>query len=226
MSQIVGITARCIQSGGSANEERDCLSHDWWDLLSRLGVSPILIPNRLPSPSHFMDSTGITHVLLSSGNNLQPLPGETVDFGDYYPQRDQIEMELLSISQKKGIPIFGVCRGLQMVNRFFGGGISRNLSERLGKPKPHVTNSHPVKILTPEMKQLIGPTLDVNSYHDQGITRDQVASPLEVFAISDDDIVEGAYHPDLPIHGIMWHPERPHGSSEQSNSLLQSWLAS
>ena len=226
MSQIVGITARCIQSGGSANEERDCLSHDWWELLSRLGVTPVLIPNRLPSPANFLNSTRITHVLLSSGNNLQPLHGETVNFGDYYPQRDQIEMELLSIAQKKGIPVFGVCRGLQMINRFFGGGISRNLSERLGKPKPHVTNSHPVRILTPEMKQLIGPTLDVNSYHDQGITRDQVASPIEVFALSDDDIVEGACHPDLPILGIMWHPERPHGSSEQSNSLLQSWLAS
>ena len=226
MSQIVGITARCIQSGGIANEERDCLSHDWWELLSRLGVTPVLIPNRLPSPAHFLNSTGITHLLLSSGNNLQPLPRETVNFGDFYPQRDQIEMELLSIAQKKGIPVFGVCRGLQMVNRFFGGGISRNLSERLGKPKPHVTNSHPVNILTPEMKQLLGPTLDVNSYHDQGIIRDQAASALEVFALSEDDIVEGAYHPDLPILGIMWHPERPHGSSEQSNSLLQSWLAS
>lgn len=226
MSQIVGITARCIQSGGSANEERDCLSHDWWELLSRLGVTPVLIPNRLPSPANFLNSTGITHVLLSSGNNLQPLHGETVNFGDYYPQRDLIEMELLSIAQKKGIPVFGICRGLQMINRFFGGGISRNLSERLGKPKPHVTNSHPVKILTPEMEQLLGPTLDVNSYHDQGITLGQVASPIEVFALSDDDIVEGAYHPDLPILGIMWHPERPHGSSEQSNSLLQSWLAS
>ena len=80
-----------------------------------------------------------------------------------------------------------------MINRFVGGGISRNLSERLGKPKPHVTNSHPVKILTPEMKQLLGPTLDVNSYHDQGIIRDQAASALEVFALSEDDIVEGAY---------------------------------
>ena len=226
MSQIVGITARYIQSGGSTNEERDCLSHDWWKLLSRLGVTPVLIPNRLPSPANFLNSTGITHILLSSGNNLQPLPEEGVNFGDYYPERDQIEMELLSIAQKKGIPVFGVCRGLQMINRFFGGGISRNLSERLGKPKPHVTNSHQVKILTPEMKQLIGPTLDVNSYHDQGITRDQVASPIEVFALSDDDIVEGACHPDLPILGIMWHPERPHGSREQSNSLLQSWLTS
>ena len=226
MSQIVGITARCIQSGGSANEERDCLSHDWWELLSSLGVTPVLIPNRLPSPANFLNSTGITHILLSSGNNLQPLPGETVNFGDFYPQRDRIEMELLSIAQKKGIPVFGVCRGLQMINRFFGGGISRNLSERLGKPKPHVTNSHPVKILTPEMEQLLGPILDVNSYHDQGIARDQIASPLEVFALSEDGIVEGAYHPDLPILGIMWHPERPHESSEQSNSLFQSWLAS
>ena len=101
MSQIVGITARCIQSGGSANEERDCLSHDWWELLSRLGVTPVLIPNRLPSPANFLNSTGITHVLLSSGNNLQPLHGETVNFGDYFPQRDQIEMELLSIAKKK-----------------------------------------------------------------------------------------------------------------------------
>ena len=226
MSKIVGITARCIQSEGSANEERDCLSHDWWELLSRLGVTPVLIPNRLPSPANFLNSIGITHVLLSSGNNLQPLPGETVNFGDFYPQRDRIEMQLLSIAEKKGIPIFGVCRGMQMINRYFGGRMSRNLSERLGKPKPHVTNSHPVKILTPEMKQLIGPTLDVNSYHDQGITREQVASPLEVFALSDDDIVEGAYHPNLPILGIMCHPERPHGSSEQSNSLLQSWLDS
>jgi len=226
MSQIVGITARCIQSRGAANEERDCLSHDWWELLSGLGVTPVLIPNRLPSPVEFLKSAGITHVLLSSGNNLKPLPKEKVNFGDFYPQRDRTETELLSHAEKESIPVLGVCRGMQMINRYFGGRISRNLSELLGEPKPHVTGSHLTRIVTSDMKRFLGPTLDVNSYHDQGITRDQVASPLEVFAICDDGIVEGVYHPEYPILAIMWHPERPHASIDKTHKILYSWLKS
>ena len=226
MRQIVGITARCIQSGGTANEQRDCLSHDWWKLLFKLGVTPVLIPNRLPSYVDFFNSTGITHLLLSGGNNLQPLPEEKVNFGDFYPQRDQVEIELLSHAKKEKIPVFGVCRGMQMINRYFGGGLSRSLSESLSKSNPHVTSSHPVKILTPEMKQVIGSTLDVNSYHDQGITRDQVASPLEIFALCDDNIVEGIYHPCIPIYAIMWHPERSHKDADQTYKLMEWWLNS
>jgi N5-(cytidine 5'-diphosphoramidyl)-L-glutamine hydrolase len=224
VSQIVGITARCIQAEGAANEERDCLSHDWWEFLSELGLTPVLIPNRLPSPVDFLKSAGITRLLLSSGNNLQPLPEETVNFGDFYPQRDRTETELLSHAEKEGIPVFGVCRGMQMINRYFGGGISRSLSESLGKSKPHVTDSHLTRIVTSDMKRLLGPTVDVNSYHDQGIKRDQVASPLEIFAICDDDIVEGIYHPKLPILAIMWHPERPHASIDETRKILYNWL--
>jgi putative glutamine amidotransferase len=88
------------------------------------------------------------------------------------------------------------------------------------------SKGYPMSLLQdPKGRRLIGPTLNVNSYHDQGITRDQVASPLEVFALSEDDIVEGAYNPDLPILGIMWHPERPHKAADQTNKLIEWWLS-
>ena len=53
----------------------------------------------------------------------------------------------------------------------------------------------------------LGKKAMVNSYHHWGITIAGLAPPLEPFAISD-GMVEGFYHPTLPIVGIVWHPER------------------
>jgi putative glutamine amidotransferase len=99
----------------------------------------------------------------------------------FFPQRDHTETVLLPYAQKHKMPTLGVCRGKQMINRFFGGQLCRNLSELSGIPKPHVTKSPIAKIITPEMKDLSGPTIDVNSYHDQVITLAQVAPSLKVF---------------------------------------------
>jgi gamma-glutamyl-gamma-aminobutyrate hydrolase PuuD len=225
MNKIVGVTARCVLSGGDAQEPRDCLSHDWLILLCELGITPVIIPNCLQDPVQFIRTTGIDRLLLSSGNNLQPLPGEIDTFDDFFPQRDHTETVLLTYAQKHKMPTLGVCRGMQMINRFFGGQLCRNLSELSGTPKPHVTKSHITKIITPEMKALIGPTIDVNSYHDQGITLTQIAPPLKVFATCEDDVAEGLYHPHLPVLAIMWHPERPHASSKASFNLFQYWLS-
>jgi putative glutamine amidotransferase len=67
-----------------------------------------------------------------------------------------------------------------------------------------------------------GTTLHTNSYHNFCITAETLAPALRAFAICPDGTIEGAYHPALPIAGIMWHPERaqPDGMTARYNTDL------
>ena len=48
----------------------------------------------------------------------------------------------------------------------------------------------------------------VNSYHNQAVTEETKSRELKVFAEAKMGIIEGLYHPTLPIAGMQWHPER------------------
>jgi len=51
-----------------------------------------------------------------------------------------------------------------------------------------------------------------------------IASGLKVFALSEDELVEGLYHPDYPLLGIQWHPERSGATAGFDSRLIQSFL--
>ena len=48
----------------------------------------------------------------------------------------------------------------------------------------------------------------VNSFHHNIINQKKLGQNLEPFAMANDNTIEGFYHSELPIVGIMWHPER------------------
>ena len=188
----IGITFRIVEEINYV-ESRDALSHDWPRFLEKISALPLWIPNSLSNLESFLKELEFDGIILSGGDSI----GET-------PERDKTEKSLIDFAIKNNIPIFGVCRGMQKINQYFGGTYETlSTSEHIGKE--HLVDIKQEKFST--LLQL--KTIKVNSFHHNIITNDTIGQNLIPFAFSKNDgTVEGFYHSKFPIIGVMWHPER------------------
>ena len=152
----------------------------------------------------YISELKLNGIILSGGDNI----GE-------FPERDQTENKILEYAIKNSIPVLGVCRGMQLINTFFNGTISENSnSGHVGKP-------HNIDIMNPSLVNLFGhDKLEVNSFHNNLIKKDDIGDGLDVFALSEKDFtIEGCFHKKYPIIGVMWHPERDQQKKHQSQII-------
>lgn len=187
----IGISLRIVNSN-TYPETRDALSHDWAKFIEDIGMIPIFIPNNLSNLESFLDQTQINGLILSGGDNI----------GDH-PIRDSTEKKILNYGIKNDVPIFGVCRGMQLINNNFGGSI------KIDQKKLHVGKKHIVNLLDKKLiSALNSNSITVNSYHNNIITKDLLGKNLETTSVVDDDTIEGFKHKIHKIFAVMWHPER------------------
>ena len=186
------------------NEKRDTLSQEWTNFLQKHAIIPILIPNTLDDVKSYISDLGIDGLILSGGDNI----GE-------FPERDKTEKQILDYAIDKRFPVLGVCRGMQIINEYFGGKMLTNDTDS------HVGKPHQIHIMDQKFSKLLGyDNTQVNSFHNNIITKKSIGEKLQVFAMSEhDNTIEGYYHSDLPIIGVMWHPERGMVSKHQTKLL-------
>ena len=139
-------------------------------------------------------------LILSGGDNI----------GDSQA-RDKTEQKIINYSFEKKIPLIGICRGMQVINTFFGGTI-----EGLENSK-HVGDPHFVSLNKNIAEFLHTNKLQVNSFHNNIIKQKDLGKNLEPFAVANDQTIEGFYHTKLAIFGSMWNPER---NSSDGNELI------
>ncbi|MEU8298289.1 gamma-glutamyl-gamma-aminobutyrate hydrolase family protein [Micromonospora sp. NPDC048909] len=126
------------------------------------------------------------------------------------PDRDAGELTLLTAALDVGLPVLGICRGMQLLAVAYGGVLHQHLPEVIGhdghRPAPGVYGTHPVRFAPGSLARAVMAGVDrVNSYHHQG-----VADPgrLTVTGWADDGVVEAVEDPDRPfVLGVQWHPE-------------------
>jgi N5-(cytidine 5'-diphosphoramidyl)-L-glutamine hydrolase len=195
----IGISLRVIKTE-NYSEKRDGLSQDWPEFFKKFDSTPIFIPNTLDNVESYLDSIGINGIILSGGDNI----------GDN-PERDITETKLIQYGIDNDLPVFGVCRGMQMINHFFNGTIKTNSS------KDHVNNPHKIKILNNILsKNLNSKLITVNSFHNNIINNENLGEHLNVFARAlFDNTVEGIFHDKHKILGVMWHPEREQHKNDE-----------
>lgn len=167
----------------SRGERRDALDQRLADFLAACGLLAVPMPNRPALAMELIGHVGARGILLSGGNDLIVLGGDA-------PERDETELRMLEWAAGRGLPVFGMCRGMQMIVHAFGG----SLRQATG----HVAVDHPVGGSLGERR--------VNSYHTWAI--DVAPKPFAVTAMAPDGVIEAFAHPAQPIAGIMWHPER------------------
>ena len=195
----IGITLR-VENIEKYNENRDAISQEWTSFIEKFDGIPIFIPNTLSNTKSFLDELNLDGIILSGGDNF----GENKN-------RDETEIESIKFGITEKIPILGICRGMQVLNNFFGGSIV------ISDKKEHVGVKHEISIVDKEIERLYSvKKINVNSYHNNLILKPNLGQELKIFAKSiSDDTIEGFMHESLPIFGVMWHPEREENSEEE-----------
>ena len=224
---VIGITQRndCNKYGNYV----DSLENSYLDYLSKLGVSVIILPNSLQQITVYLEIFNFEGFILSGGNDIDPQHIKLKQLGEsrigelsISKRRDEVESKILQFAVDKKIPILGICRGMQFINFYFGGGITFNINHSKGAGDIfHVpvggNNDGHLLFLNPELGEKN--KVMVNSYHNHGLRAEDVSKELIVFAHAPDEIIEGIYHPNYPIAAIQWHPERK-GSDEGFDEKL------
>jgi putative glutamine amidotransferase len=168
---------------------------------------------------------GLDGLLLTGGDDVAPARyGEPAhpSVVEAEPGRDEFEMALIAAARARALPLFAICRGIQVLNVACGGTLVQDIpSEVAGAlthnlpcpPHQSFTLAHEVwiekdSLLSRLMRERLGDadTVEVNSRHHQAVKR--IANGFVVSATAPDGVIEAIEDPALPFCiGVQWHPE-------------------
>jgi putative glutamine amidotransferase len=188
----IALTQRLIKNS-SYYEIREALDINWGALIQASGLEPLALPVKYDFERLHFDG-----VILTGGNDLSLVSGDETD-----KMRDDFENALLDFCVLKHIPVFGVCRGMQLINTHFGGSIKKITN--------HAGCSH-----------ILSDGKEVNSYH--GFAVDALGEGFEILAKSGDGATEIIKHKKYKIYAQMYHPERYNPFCEYDLQFLRSYF--
>ena len=171
-------------------------------------------------------------LILSGGGDVDPryfsqqLAGAEEDSIDH--KRDELELTLARAALARDLPIFGICRGCQVLNVAAGGGMVQHFDGHR-TPENGQTVYHDV-VLEPESRLhsiIQQDTLPVNTFHHQGLDTDSLAPLFAPSAVAHPDtwLVE-AYESRQHrwVIGVQWHPERSFELAHGHRRLWESFM--
>lgn len=150
-------------------------------------------------------------LLLPGGGDIDPVYyGEEMNGSDE-PDRelDKAQRDILDAFVKAKKPILGICRGMQLINIYFGGSLHQDLVTRDIHTRKNGNDSiHSVKSVEEGnlFEKFYGKTFNINSAHHQGTKK--LGKGLKEVLRSDDGVCEAVIHEELPIIATQFHPER------------------
>jgi putative glutamine amidotransferase len=217
---VIGISAYSQNARwGSWDLPAILLPKRYADMVIRAGGLPVVLP----------PTDGVTGVLprldglvLSGGGDLDPaLYGAEphAKAGAPNPARDSAELELWKVALASGLPVLGICRGLQVINVALGGTLHQHLPDLVGNdshsPEAAGYGNHKVSVASgSQLSAILGRTeAAVRTHHHQAI--DRLGTGLVATAWTDDGVIEavefGQPDGDARSSGFMvavqWHPE-------------------
>jgi putative glutamine amidotransferase len=238
---IIGVTSR---HGSREWNEKNLMNY--LNTLHDLGVTPVILspdtPAQLPSgEQYYPDAQGhlnpdilnyLHGLILSGGGDVDPkyygaeLDGAEENNIDH--KRDELELGLSRAALEMDMPIFGICRGCQVLNVAAGGSMIQHFD---GHRSPKDTTHYHEVIVAPHTRfqQIVGEEVfAVNTFHHQGMDRVSIAPIFTPSAVASPDswLVE-AYESTTHgwVVGVQWHPERIFELSDPHLRLWHSFLS-
>jgi putative glutamine amidotransferase len=161
---------------------------------------------------------GLGGVLLSGGGDVgadpQDKPGLPESLARQDKARDRWEAALFVAALEAGLPVLGVCRGLQLINVALGGTLWEDISSMVGdavehrQRHPRTRPGHPVRLVPGSLAARLSgaEAIDVNTGHHQAVRL--LGEGLAVTGVSEDGLAEVLEMPGRPfVLAVQWHPE-------------------
>jgi putative glutamine amidotransferase len=224
--------------------------HDFGDY-GGIGVQrPLLAAGAVPLT--LAQLPGAIGPALDALDGIVLAPGRDIEPGRYgqkphplmsatEPQRDEFELALVPEALRRGVPILGICRGIQVLNVALGGTLHQDVS--LAAPE-HPTDpgwarwklteraslagtsapEHPRHPIAIEDRSVLARALgstaaDVNSYHHQAI--DRLGDGLTVVAASPDGVIEAVELPGRPVLAVQWELQEEARADPRSQAVFE-----
>jgi putative glutamine amidotransferase len=218
---VIGIT--CSRSVGGRWSDYDLghfieFAYDAYSqAVLNCGGAPLLVPISQNKSSLGAICGLVDGLILSGGPDINPRfyreePRQGLK--DVDENQDEMELELARQAVAAEVPVFGICRGLQLLNVAMGGTLYQDIALQVPKACNHSPRAdrsivtHKVRIESDSRLEdtIQRRSLWVNSKHHQAV-RDP-APGLVIGAVASDGIIEALEDPNRPfILGVQWHPE-------------------
>lgn len=196
---------------------------------------PVLIPILNDENIEFFINN-VDGLLLSGGHDIDPTyygKDPIIGLGSLMPNRDRFEIKLVKLAIEKGIPIFGICRGIQVLNVAMGGTLYQNIDSQINdkviikhsQSAPAWLGTHNVQIENnTRLKKIVNVNkLFVNSFHHQAINT--LGKGFIVNAISPDGLIEGIeYIKGTFAMGLQCHPELMWEKNDKIKAIFERFV--
>lgn len=226
---VIGMTIPLEQAQWRVWEGRAyLLSRSYVDHLDAAGCAVVLLPVPASGSADAVPElvAGLDGIVIPGGGDIDPsLYGAAPHpkAGPFDTQRDLWESALIRAALDKGVPILGICRGLQLANVVLGGTLVQHLPDLVASevhnPELRAFGAHDVEIFEGSwIGEALGRAIEVSSYHHQAV--DELAEGLRVTALAEDGTIEGAEDLSRGLIGVQWHPE-----ARDDNALFRAFAA-
>ena len=202
-SPLIGLT-----SYGKKEENKYNLPAEYVESVRRAGGIPVLLPPGEKSVKSLCSR--LDGIILTGGGDIH----QDHYNGSTHPliynvdeQRDETELAITKIILERNIPTLAICRGMQILNTFFGGTLFEHLPV-LHRFPPRETTKHLVDISPGSKLHGIVSTsqMEIVSWHHQAVK--DVPKELTITARSKDGVIEGFELDSHPwLVAVQWHPE-------------------
>jgi putative glutamine amidotransferase len=211
-SPLVGISAYSeMASWGVWQLSATVLPGNYSEQVVAAGGTPVLLP---PLAGVEDAVARLDALIISGGPDVEPGqygaeadPATTI----VRPDRDTAEIAMFRAALAAGVPVLGICRGMQLMNVALGGTLIQHLPDLVGhdghSPTPGAMATHEVTVgVSGRLPELLGPgPHSVPTHHHQGV--DALGTGLTATAWAADGLVEAIELEGIFALGVQWHPE-------------------
>ncbi|MDR0573731.1 MAG: gamma-glutamyl-gamma-aminobutyrate hydrolase family protein [Tannerella sp.] len=209
--------------GISANRKEgiSCIADPYFQAVVMAGGAPFIVPVTADISALAAIVDNLDGIIFSGGGDILPeYMGEKPipELGDTDSYRDEYDFMLLKLAFNRQLPIFGICRGHQIINVAFGGTLYQDIYACYSKDALKHSQEEARDIATHSVNLINIPSrlqtalnnpedlnLPVNSFHHQAVK--DPAPEFIVTAVSPDGLNEAIEHPEYPVFSVQWHPE-------------------
>ncbi len=201
----IAITQRLILNE-NYYELREALDVNWSLLFKELNFLPIVLPINYNFKEYF-DNINIDGIMLTGGNDLNNINKSKESY-----QRDNFEKKLIEYAIINNIPVFGVCRGMQIIAEFFGANFIEVDNQVATRGTLKVNKESRYFNILEKLNK-------VNSYHNYAIKK--LSNDWLISSRNNEDIIKSIEHKKYKIFGQMWHSEREQPFDENELKLIE-----